>query len=241
MAALPRDIEVRPDSLALVDWEEGSAGQVQAWLEAEGLAHVACFVHADDQPPAVDPVAARKGRHASQFDVPTETHFKGRPLVSARDWPAALKSLGIKHAIVMLPDLHRREAEIAAARRAGLTLVNAIHPTALIMPDAILGESIVMHARAYVGYRAEIRDGVILNVGVQVDHHSVIDTCATIDPGAVMAGNCRVGARARVHTGATLKNRIKVGDDAVVGAGTVVIRDVEPGWTVVGNPARRIR
>jgi sugar O-acyltransferase (sialic acid O-acetyltransferase NeuD family) len=240
MMSLPRDLDIRADSLALVDWEEGTAGQVQSWLEASGLGHVACFVHAEDVPPSVDPVAARKGRHASQFDVPSTTHFKGRPLISARDWPAALKALGIQRVIVVPPDLKRRQEEIEAARRAGLTLVNAIHPTALIMPDAIIGESIVMHARAYVGYRAEIRDGVVLNVGVQVDHHSVVDTCATLDPAAVMAGNCYVGPRARLHTGATLKNRIRVGADAIVGAGTVVIRDVEPGWKVVGNPARRI-
>jgi len=240
MMALPRDLDVRPDSVALVDWEEGTAGQVHSWFEASGLGHIACFVHADDEPPSVDPVAARKGRHASQFDVPTRTHFKGVPLLSARDWPASLNLLGIRRAIVALPDLERREEGIAAARRAGIALVNAIHPTALVMPDAIIGESVILHARAYVGYRAEIRDGALLNVGAQVDHHSVIDTCATLDPAAVTAGNCYVGPRARLHTGAVLKNRVRVGADAIVGAGTVVIRDVEPGWTVVGNPARRI-
>lgn len=240
MTAPPRDLDVRPESVALVDWEEGTAGQVDSWFEASGLGHIACFVHADDEPPSVDPLTARIGRPASQFDVPSRAHFKGRPLISARDWPSTLKTLGIHRAIVALPDLKRREEEIAAARRSGIKLVNAIHPTALIMPDAIIGESIVMHARAYVGYRAEIRDGALLNVGVQVDHHSVIDTCATLDPAAVTAGNCYVGPRARLYTGATLKNRIRVGADAIVGAGTVVIRDVEPGWTVVGNPARRI-
>lgn len=34
---------------------------------------------------------------------------------------------------------------------------------------------------------------------------------------------------------------VSIGDKAVVGARAVVVRDVEQGWTVVGNPARRVR
>jgi sugar O-acyltransferase (sialic acid O-acetyltransferase NeuD family) len=233
-------IEIRPDSLAIVGWEEGSAGQVHGWLEASNLAHVACFVHAADSPPSIDPVAALKGRLARRFSVPTDTNFKDRPLVSSRDWPAVLRDHGVSRVLITLSDPKRREHEIETARRGGLELVNAIHPTALVMPEAVLGDSIILHAKSYVGYRAEIGDGVILNVAAQVDHHSVLRSCATLDPAVVLAGGVLVGARARIHTGATIINRITVGEDAIIGAGTVVIRDVERGAKVVGNPARRI-
>ena len=33
----------------------------------------------------------------------------------------------------------------------------------------------------------------------------------------------------------------KIGDGAVIGAGSVVVKDVAPGAVVVGNPARIIR
>ena len=38
--------------------------------------------------------------------------------------------------------------------------------------------------------------------------------------------------------GATILGGVRIGAGATVGAGAVVVRDVEPGATVVGNPAR---
>ena len=47
-----------------------------------------------------------------------------------------------------------------------------------------------------------------------------------------------VRRRASIGTGAVLLGGITVGEGAVVGAGAVVTRDVPPGSTVAGNPAR---
>ena len=44
---------------------------------------------------------------------------------------------------------------------------------------------------------------------------------------------------ASIGSGATILGGVRVGRDATIGAGAVVTRDVEPGETVVGNPARR--
>jgi len=234
------EIEVRSGSIAIVGWEEGHAGQVESWYEASGLGHVACFVHPEDVAPAVDRAAAKHGRAVRLFDVPTATSFKGRHLLSAANWPAALRKMGITRALVLLSDARRRQNEIERARCADLSLVSAFHPSALMMPDAVIGQNVVLHARSYVGYRAEIHDGVIVNVGAQIDHHSALHDCATVDPGAIVAGNVSIGTRAHIHAGAVIINRIRIGEDAIVGAGTIVIRDVEPGAKVVGNPAHRI-
>ena len=50
-----------------------------------------------------------------------------------------------------------------------------------------------------------------------------------------------IGANVWIGGGAILLPGVTIGDDAIIGAGSVVVRDVPPGATVVGNPARNRR
>lgn len=47
--------------------------------------------------------------------------------------------------------------------------------------------------------------------------------------------NCFIGARSLILPG------VRIGDGAVVGAGSVVVKDVPPGCVVAGNPAQIVR
>lgn len=235
-----KQLEVHANSIAIIGWEDGGAGQIHSWMAEIGY-HVACFVNPADALPEIDIEKERRQREARQFDFPTPGSFKGIPLVSAEDWFPEIKSLGINKALVVIPNQVERLANIEEARESGFKLIQAIHPTATILDDAVLADNVVLYARAFVGYRAELRSGVMVNSGAQIDHHNVIYECANIDPGVTTAGNVTVGRFANVHTGATLINKVRVGEHAIVGAGAVIINDVPPHATVVGVPGRVIK
>jgi len=62
----------------------------------------------------------------------------------------------------------------------------------------------------------------------------------TLTPQVAVAGNVTIGAGVFVGTGARINPAITIGEGVLVGAGAVVTRDVPPGQTVAGIPARRL-
>ncbi|EMO64275.1 transferase hexapeptide repeat protein [Leptospira borgpetersenii serovar Pomona str. 200901868] len=123
----------------------------------------------------------------------------------------------------------------------GLELINAIHPSTLLLKECLLGKNIIIHPRSTIGYRAEIDDGVIVNIGTQIDHHCKIEKAVTIDPGVTLAGNVLIENFCTIHTRAVIINRIKIGSNSIIGAGTVIIRDIEPNSKVVGVPGKKLK
>jgi sugar O-acyltransferase (sialic acid O-acetyltransferase NeuD family) len=81
------------------------------------------------------------------------------------------------------------------------------------------------------------------NIYSYVAHDCIIGDFVTFAPHVMCNGNVHIGNRAYIGTGAILKqgtreNPLVVGEGAVVGMGAVVTKNVPPGVTVVGNPAR---
>lgn len=119
--------------------------------------------------------------------------------------------------------------------------VNLIHPRSIVSQKASLepDANILVGAGVMVNPLAKIAKGVILNTACVVEHECVIDEYAHIAPGAVLAGNVKIGKRTFVGANAVIKQGVVVGNDVIIGAGAVVIKDVPDGVTIVGNPARR--
>ena len=234
----PLDIKVQDNSVAIVGWHDGAAGQIHAWLEKASNYRIACFVNPTDERLEIDPTTIE--RDAAQFSYPTGDTFKDKPLISSSEWVEILADRKIKNVLITTDEPCERLEQMNLARKKGLKLINAIHPTALIMEDAILHDNVILYPRTFVGYRAELFPGVIVT-SAHLDHHNVIKECALIGPGAVFAGNVTIGAFTKVYTGVVIKNRVKIGQNSILGAGTVVIEDVPDNVTVVGVPGKIIK
>lgn len=99
-----------------------------------------------------------------------------------------------------------------------------------IHPGAKLGKRLVIdHGMgAVIGETAEVGDDCIIFHGVTLGG-------AKFDP---VKRHPTVGNRVLIGAGAKVLGPITLGDDSRVGANAVVTRSVDPGVTVVGNPAK---
>jgi sugar O-acyltransferase (sialic acid O-acetyltransferase NeuD family) len=122
----------------------------------------------------------------------------------------------------------------------GAKFVSAVHPRAGISALARLSEGCILCPGCEILPGAEIGPHAIIHAGVVVDHDCWIGAGANLAPGATLAGRVTVGEGAYVYAAAVVAPRVKIGAWAVIGAGAVVRHDVEPGSTVVGNPAQRL-
>lgn len=162
----------------------------------------------------------------------------GLPVLGDISCLPTLAQRGIEAGVVAIGDNGIRRAFALQLERAGMTPLNAIHPSANIARTAHLGTNACIAAGALVCAHCQIGDSTILNTGCIVDHESMIGTAAHICPGVRLAGHVTVESGAFIGIGATVIQNVRIGREAVVGAGAVVIADVEPLTTVVGVPAR---
>ena len=133
------------------------------------------------------------------------------------------------------------------AHRAAHALLRAGVPvlprTIAYLTRAVTGVEI--HPAAVIGREFFIDHGA----GVVIGETAVIGDRVTLYQGVTLGGtgfqrgkrHPTLGDNVTVGSGAKLLGPIAVGDGAKVGANTVVVEDVPPGATVVGNPGHPVR
>jgi serine acetyltransferase len=91
------------------------------------------------------------------------------------------------------------------------------------------------HLRIFHGYGLVIHPSTVIGDDVTLRH------CTTLGNKETDGLGPQIGNRVSIGCNSVVLGRILVGNDALIGAASVVIRDVAPGHTVAGNPARVIQ
>ena len=209
-------------SPALVVYGAGGFAREVAWL-AESCPDAGPVVAMIDDDPA---------RHGSIVN--------GIPIFGLAEaraaFPTARMAIGIGS-----PQGRQAVAERAAA--AGFTFATLVHPRVEHSRWIEFGEGAVICAGNILTTNIRLGRQVQINLACTVGHDVDIGDFATLSPGVNCSGRVRIGARAYIGTNASIINGepdrpLIIGDDAVIGASACVTRDVAPGTTVVGVPAR---
>lgn len=127
---------------------------------------------------------------------------------------------------------------------------NVFHPNAIILGDLDLvgrggghekASGITIMPGGVIQPGVAIANFVHINMGVTIGHDVVICEGSVINHNAGISGNVTIGRACLIGAGATIIEGNTIGDGATIGAGAVVARDVPPGETWVGVPAKPMR
>ena len=118
----------------------------------------------------------------------------------------------------------------------------AIHPTAVISSlDVEIGEGTVIMANAVVNPSARIGKHCIINTGAIVEHDNILEDYVHLSPNVTLAGIVKVGKSTHIGAGSCTKQVLNIASDCIIGAGSVIVKDITESGTYVGVPTRKIK
>lgn len=172
--------------------------------------------------------------------IQKDTFVKGIKVLGGFD---ALRLLD--HPVNLILALGDPVSKIKLAKKIGPSRVRypvLIHPSVILQDKATtgIGEGCIICAGSIFTTDIKIGDHVLVNLNCTLGHDTSVGDYSSIMPGVNLAGGVDIGESVLIGSGANILNRIKVGNNSKIGMGSVVIRDVDPGITVAGVPAKRI-
>ena len=130
----------------------------------------------------------------------------------------------------------------------GLDYINLIHPTAtfgynqLIEVDRRVGNIICAGTR--MTNNIKIGNFGVYYLNCTIAHDCIIEDYVTISPGANISGNVKIsmgayiGSNACIIQGKSFAEKMIIGKNSIIGAGSVVTKNVKDNTMVKGTPAK---
>lgn len=171
-------------------------------------------------------------------DDPTATgsDTQGIPILGGMEW------LIEKHHVHVIIAIGSSKTRFHIVQKMRTYCTNSfatlIHPLALIGDRVEVEDGTIICAGTSITTDVAVGHHVILNLSCTVGHDSVLYDFVTVSPNVSISGNVSIEEGCELGTTSTIVPGKSVGSWSIVGAGTVVIKNVEPNATIVGNPGR---
>ena len=121
-----------------------------------------------------------------------------------------------------------------------LEFPNLIDPNARVAKDIQVGIGNIMTGPCLWSVNTKIDNFCLFNGISSVGHHSVIQNFVTIMPFSLVGGFGFIGEQSFIGSGAKIAQNIRIGKRAIIGASSLVLRNVSEDTTVWGIPAKAV-
>jgi sugar O-acyltransferase (sialic acid O-acetyltransferase NeuD family) len=119
--------------------------------------------------------------------------------------------------------------------------ISAIHPSSIIAKGVECGEGTVVMPGAILNSDSKIGEHCIINTKASVDHDCIIEDFVSLAPGVTIGGNVNIGKHSVISIGSSVIHSVKIAEHTVIGAGSIVLKDIDSQVIAYGTPAKVMR
>lgn len=134
----------------------------------------------------------------------------------------------------------------AKARRNVISRISNNFAT-LIDPSVIMSDRVAVHdgciicAGSIITVNVDIGKYTIINLDCTIGHDVCLGSYITVYPSVNISGNCIIEDCVEIGTGSHVIQQKRIGAGTIIGAGSVVIKDIPANCVAVGAPAKPIK
>lgn len=152
-----------------------------------------------------------------------------------------LKTLGEVYAVCAVGSARVRKIIIEKFAYSDIRFATVIDPSVIISKRVDIGEGTIICAGTIITVDIKIGKHVIINLDCTIGHDDVIEDFVTVYPSVNVSGNVSVGECSELGTGMQIIQGKNVAPNTIVGAGAVIVKDLNESGTYVGSPAKKIK
>ena len=137
-------------------------------------------------------------------------------------------------------DIDVKKRLVMELKKKGAKFLTLIHPTALIVPTAKIGEGVIICPFVTVCDHAQLGDFVMMNIYSTCGHDGKVGKYCILSPYAILNGFVALEDEVFLGTHSTVIPYKRVGHKSKISANSVVMRDVPANKIVFGVPGKAI-
>lgn len=136
--------------------------------------------------------------------------------------------------------MHFRK-EVYDSLKGRVPFAKLIHSTCIVSTSSKIKEGVVIYPGSIIDQNVTISENVLINLGCCISHDTILGGHSFFAPRVAIGGFSIIGESCVVGINSTIIDNIKICNNTQIGAGAVVIKNIQENGVYVGNPSKYIR
>jgi len=117
----------------------------------------------------------------------------------------------------------------------------AVHPRACLDRSTEVGHGVLICAQAATSFGPRVGNFVHMYINSFIGHDTAIEDYSTVAAHSVVGARIVAGKGCHIGLNCSIREDIRIGEYAIIGMGSVVVKDVTSATIVAGCPAQYLR